>query len=344
MGGGISDDIENQRKSKMNVIAKRLQRAVLMGSILLIWASACFADNLQEKVILASPFSPLAMPMAYIVENNLLQSVAKEVDLVIWNTPDQLRAILTRGEADFVSIPSNVGAIFYNKGIPLRLLRVSVWGVFYIISADPDIKGIQDLRGQKIFIPFRGDQPDLIFRSIAVKQGLTPFTDFEIEYVSSPLDTTMSLLAGKAKHALMIEPGAALVILKAREKGLNFRRAVDIQEEWGRATGRGPRFPNAGVVATPRALKHPDLVAAFTKAYDEAVAWVKQNTGPAALMAAKHVQGVNAPAFEDALKYTIFESVSGNDARDDVEFMFSCFLEMNPESIGGKLPDARFYE
>lgn len=328
----------------MRMMGKPLWRAILIAGMLLTSTGVCLAENLHERVILASPFSPLAMPMAYIAENNLLRDVTKEMELVIWNTPDQLRAMLTQGQTDFVSVPSNVGAIFYNKGIPLKLIRVSVWGVFYIISADSNIKGINDLRGQKIYIPFRGDQPDLVFQTIALKQGLAPFTDFEIEYVSSPLDITMSLLAGKAKHALMIEPGAALVILKAREKGLDFRRAVDVQEEWGKATGRDPRFPNAGVVATPRALKDPKLIAAFTKAYDEAVAWVKQNPGPAALLAAKHVKGVNAPAFEEALRHTVFESVSGNDARDDVEFMFSGFLEIHPESIGGRLPDAGFYE
>lgn len=328
----------------MKTSIKKPLTALLLTLFCLSWTVLCSAEPLREKVILASPFSPLAMPMAYMVEKKLLQDAAKDVELVIWNTPDQLRAMVARGKADFVSIPSNVAAIFYNKGVPLKLLRVSVWGVFYIITTDPEVKGLSDLRGEKIFIPFRGDQPDLMFRAITTEQGMNPFRDFQIEYVSSPLDITMNLLAGKAKHALMIEPGAALVILKGKEKGLDFSRAVDIQAEWAKATGRGPRFPNAGVVATPRALAHPQLVAAFNKAYDQAVAWVNQHPAQAALLTARYVEGVNAAAFEEALKFTVFESVKGGDAREDVEFMFSRFLKMNPKSIGGKLPDAGFYE
>ncbi|MCD4718531.1 MAG: ABC transporter substrate-binding protein [Desulfobacula sp.] len=73
------------------------------------------------------------------------------------------------------------------------------------------------------------------------------------------------------------------------------------------ATGGSPRFPNAGVVALPNVLKQPKLVNAFLKAYDAGVKWSVKNPKEAALLAANHVKGVNAAAFERALKYTIFE-------------------------------------
>ena len=301
------------------------------------------ATEKVDKVVLTSPFSPLAMPMAYIVENNLLKDVANNVELVIWNTPDQLMAMITKGQAQFLSIPSNTASIFYNKGVPLKLVRVSIWGVFYIISSDTSVKSLSDLKGQEIYVPFRGNQPDLMFQTVCRTQGLDPFKDFHIQYVSSPLDITMSLLAGRIKHAFTLEPGAALAIMKAKQKGMVFKRVIDIQKEWGRATGGSPRFPNAGVVALPNVLKSPAVVDAFLKAYDAGVKWSVNNPKDAALLAAKHVKGVNAAAFEDALKYTIFESVSGKDSRKALEVMFSRFMKLNPKSIGGKLPDEGFY-
>ena len=50
------------------------------------------------------------------------------------------------------------------------------------------------------------------------------------------------------------------------------------------------------------------------------------------------------PAFAQALKYTIFESVSGKDSRAELEKMFGWFLNLNPKSVGGRLPDAGFYD
>ena len=314
--------------------------------MLFIVAGSAFASEKTDKidkVVLTSPFSPLAMPMAYIIENNLLKDVSNNVELVIWSTPDQLRAMITKGQAHFVSIPSNVASIFYNKGVPLKLVRVSIWGVFYIISSDTSVKSLYDLKGQEIYIPFRGDQPDLMFQTICRARGLDSFKDFHIQYVSSPLDITMSLLAGKINHAFMIEPGAAMAIMKAKQKGMVFKRVIDIQKEWGQATGKSPKFPNAGVVALPSVLKQPKVLDAFLKAYDAGVKWTNKNPEGAAHLTAKYVKGVNAAAFEEALKYTIFESVNAKDSKKALEVMFSKFIKLNPKSVGGKLPDEGFY-
>ncbi len=296
-----------------------------------------------DKIVLSSPFAPLAMPMAYIVENDLLADVAEEVELTIWNNPEQLGAIMTKGQADFVSVPSNVASKFYNKGIGLKFLRVAIWGVFYIISDDPSVQSLQDLKGQQLYIPFKGDQPDLIFRHIAQEQGLDPDEDFQLQYVSSPLDIILNLAAGQAHHALMIEPTAAMAIMKAKGEGLTFNRAIDIQKEWGAATGGNPRVPNAGVIALPGILENPEAVEAFQRAYDEAVKWSTEHPKEAAELAAKYVEGVNAPAFEESLNYTIFESISAKDVQDEIEGMLSKFMAVDPASIGGKLPDDAFY-
>jgi NitT/TauT family transport system substrate-binding protein len=333
---------------KEGVVMKKIKpfrmSSFFIIAMFLLMAGHGFAAEKVDKVIVASPFSPLAMPMARIVENKLLDKVANEVELVIWNTPDQLRAMITQGKVDFVSVPSNVAAIFYNKDIKLKLVRVSIWGVFYIISNDPAIISLADLKGEKIYVPFRGDQPDLMFQTICRDQGLDPFKEFVLQYVSSPLDITMSLLAGKVKHAVMIEPAAAMCIMKAKQKGMTFKRVIDIQKEYGKVTGGSSRFPNAGVVALPNTLKNPAVVDAFLKAYDESVKWVVNHPKEAALLAAKHVKGVNAAAFEEALKYTIFESVSGKNSQKELEIMFNRFMALNPKSVGGKLPDEGFYQ
>ena len=296
-----------------------------------------------DKIVISSPFSPLIMPMAYIVENDLLHDVADETELIVWNNPDQLRAMMTQEQAQFVSVPSNVASTFYNKGTDLKLLRVSIWGVFYIISTNTSVESLHDLKGKEVYVPFRGDQPDLVFQYICQQAGIDPFKDFQIQYVASPLDVTINMLSGNAEHALTLEPGAAVAIMKAEEQGLVVERVIDIQAEWGNATGQDPRLPNAGVVALPNILDHPGAIEAFCEAYDEAVMWSNENPHEAALLAARYVEGVNAAAYEESLNYTIFESVSAKESKDALETMFTCFMDLNPASIGGKLPDDGFY-
>ncbi len=293
---------------------------------------------------MASPFSPLIMPMAHILEEKLLEQVAEEVELVIWNTPDQLRAMITKGDVDFVSLPSNVASIFYNKGVDLSLARISIWGVFYLISNDPTVTSLAQLKGERILVPFRGDQPDLLFQTICRSQGLDPLKDFNIQYVSSPLDITMSLLAGKVDHAVMIEPAAAMALMKAKQKGLQFTRVIDVQKEYAKAVGNDWGIPNAGIAILPAAKTSKVAVDAFLAAYDQSVQWTNAHPKEASELAARHIEGVNAKAFEEALKYTIFHSVSGQESQEALELMFNKFMAINPKAIGGKLPAAGLYQ
>lgn len=296
-----------------------------------------------DKVTLSSPFAPLVMPMAYMVENGLLDDVAEKTELKIWNTPDQLRAMMTTGSVDFASVPSNVASIFYNKGIKLKMVHVSIWGVMYVVSPNAKVQSLSELKGQTIYVPFRGDQPDLIFQTISRNQGLDPFKDFEIQYVSSPLDITMGLLAGKIQNALLIEPASSMVIMKGKSKGLAFKRVIDIQKELGKIDGWNDRFPNAGVIALPNILQQPEVVDVFADAYAEAVKWSVAHPREASELAAKYVPGVNAAAFESALQYTQFEAIRSAEAKPELETMFNAFLKLAPKSVGEKLPDGGFY-
>ncbi len=317
-------------------------------SLITFLITACFlvlqqATAKTDKITLASPFAPLVMPMAYIVENGLLDDVTEKAELKIWNTPDQLRAMMTTGAVDFASVPSNVAAIFYNKGVALKMIDVSIWKVMYIVSSHLQVNSLADLKGQAITIPFRGDQPDLIFQTVAQSQGFDPLNDFAIQYVSSPLDITMGLLAGQIKNALLIEPVSSMVISKGKRKGMRFKRVIDLQKELGKIDGWKNRFPNAGVAALPSVLERPEVVEAFASAYEKAVQWTVKNPAQAAKLAAKYVPGVDAAAFEQSLMYTDFQAIRSSAVKDEMETMFKAFLQLNPKSVGGKLPDNGFY-
>jgi NitT/TauT family transport system substrate-binding protein len=50
----------------------------------------------------------MAIPLAYIVEKNKLHDVAEKTELLIWENPDQLRAIINGGvEGHFITMPTN---------------------------------------------------------------------------------------------------------------------------------------------------------------------------------------------------------------------------------------------
>ena len=92
---------------------------------------------------------------------------AKTVRFEQWKSPDQLRAGALSGSYHVAATPVNVAANLYNKGAPIRLLDVTVWGVLSIVTTDAGITSIADLKGREIAVPFRGDVPDIVLRGAA---------------------------------------------------------------------------------------------------------------------------------------------------------------------------------
>ncbi len=97
-------------------------------------------------------------------------------------TPTQLQAIITGAQGDFVSLPSNSAATFYNKGIKLQYLDNSIWNILYLITDDTNIKSMSDLAGKKVVVPYQNAVPDAMFQALCKQNNLEPGTDLEISY------------------------------------------------------------------------------------------------------------------------------------------------------------------
>jgi NitT/TauT family transport system substrate-binding protein len=297
-----------------------------------------------EKLVLSTPVATISIPMAYIVENQLLQDYAKRVELVKWDSNEQFRAQVLGGSVDFVTMPVNAACLFYNKGIKLKMVKVSMWKLFYIVSKDDSVKTISDLKGKKVVVPFRGDIPDVLLRYLCSVEKIDPLKELNLQYVPSLLDTTASIIGGQADYGLMIEPAASMAIMKAAEKNIVLKRVIDLQAEWCKHTGKqGGIMPISGVAVLPRLAANPPLLAAFSKAYDAGVKWANANPEAAAKLAVKYFKGINAPAFQESIKYVHFESKSTATVKREIESMFKAFLKINPDSIGAKLPNEQFY-
>jgi len=207
-----------------------------------------------ENLTLLGPIAPVTFPMLHMVDEEQMSEIVEQSQIQIWRSPDQLRSQVTSGKAHFTALPTYVAANLYNKGVKLKMLNVSVWGHLYVISVDSQVDDLEDLKGQKVVIPWKGDMPDLVFRFLAHEKGLDPEKDMEIQYVSSPMEAAQMMVAGKVKYAVLIEPAASSAILQAKQKGVNLNRVIDMQKVWGEVTGRPSKIPFAGIAVLPPTL------------------------------------------------------------------------------------------
>jgi len=297
-----------------------------------------------DKLTLVAPPGPMAIPLAYIAVNNKLADVADKTEVVIWENPEQLKAYVAGGQGDFVTMPSNSSAIFYNKGLKLQLLDISVWNITYLIAKDPIAGSFADIKGQSLVVPFQGSVPDLMFQYIAKAQGLDPQKDFDLRYATDPTQAAQLLLTGQADNGVISEALATAVVLQTATAEKPLHRALAFDKAWADASG-GADSPIAGTVATASVLDKPEVIAAFEREYKAAVQRMLDNPEEAGKLVETQLPqlGLKAAVMTASLKSIAWKYTTAVDARASLEAFYQSLSELSPEVIGGKLPDDGFY-
>ena len=303
------------------------------------------AANLDE-LVMQGPSNVLALsvPFFQVLDDGGLEEYAEEVRYEPWKNPDELRARLSSQQADVSAVPTYVGANLYNRELDVRLINTLVWGLLYVVGPDVEQADWSSLEGKSIIVPFKGDMPDLVFRYLAEKNGLNPQEDLDIQYVSAPPEAVQALVSGRADYAVLPEHLATVAVRKGGQAEVPLARSISLQEEWAAATGREPRFPQAGILVSGQlAEEHPEVVEALQAQFEESIGWINENPEEAAQLAAERIDSIEAPVAEAAIPNLNLRYRTAAEAKEELEFFFEELSTLSPEIIGGNLPDDGFY-
>lgn len=308
------------------------------------------ADEIKkvEKLTLSGPMASVSHPLVHMVETGALSDVADKVEFKLWKSPDELRAYTLGGEADFMAVPTNVAANLYNKGVELKLLNVSVWGILGMLTRDKTKKTLKDFVGCEIAMPFRADMPDIVFEEIAKKQGLDPKKDFKLRYLSSPIDAMQMLIMRRVDHALLAEPAISIALRKTDSFPLklvapDLYRTDMLEKEWGEVFGVEGKIPEAGMAVIGDMIKNKHIIKRFNEEYAKSLAWYKANPKEAGEMMVKSIPMLDAEGVADSIAHVQLNIVTAKEAKKDLEFFYDVLKSNNPKTIGGKLPDEGYY-
>lgn len=316
--------------------------------ILLLFSSSSFASaEKMDKIVVSGPFASVSHPILHMIETNALSDVADKIEFKLWKNPDELRAMAIKGDVDFLALPTNTAAILNNKGVDIRLLNVSVWGILGMISRDSTMNNLKDFKGKKIAVPFRADMPDIVFKQLLKKEGLDPKEDFELVYVASPVDAMQMLIMRRIDHALLAEPAISIALRKTKSFPVSLVapdlfRSVDLQEEWGKVFETNGDVPEAGIAVMGH-VKDKHVIKRFQEEYAKSLEWYKANPKEAGVLVVKTLDMLNEDGVSDSISHARLKNVTAVEAKSELEFFFNILKEEEPKSIGDKLPKDSFY-
>lgn len=295
----------------------------------------------EVLTIYGPPAAPSAV-LAHAIKSGLLADVMPDAVFRAWKSPDEMRAAVASGNMGAVVMPSYGAANLRNRGLDIGLLNILSNGLLYIVSKDETLTTLESLRGKSLSLPFRNDMPDLVVGRLVAEAGMEP-SAIRLEYAATPPEAVQLLLTGRVDAALLSEPAATGVILKAKSLFMDVHRVIDVQQEWAKFSGK-PAIPQAGLALTREMCERigpsgvEGLQSALEKALEQAIA-----DPLTAAASASEVLGFPPEIIAASFPTSHLVASRARAARPDLEHFYEILAQTNPAIIGGRLPDDGFY-
>ena len=292
----------------------------------------------NRKITIASLNGPSSMALIKLIDS-LDCEKNNNISVEILAEPVQVRKMMLDGTADFALLASNLGAIIYNKGLDYRLMAIPVWGTLYLFGQDSTIKSWEDLRGKKVYAMARGMIPDVLFRYLLIKNGIEPDNDITLDYsFPSHIDLANAVAAGQAELAVISEPLVSLVM----KRNIKVSAIMDLNNEWNLLQGT-PIAQTALLGSGSFIDNNPVLAGMILSACERSVAWVNSNPDSAAVLIVKHNILPEIDVAKASIPRSNMNFMRADSIQSEINDFFRVFFEMDPDIIGGKIPDEKFY-
>ena len=237
-----------------------------------------------------------------------------------WSSIDAMKTLLMQKQTDLAATPSYAAANLFNKGVPLRLVAMQVWGMLYIIGPEgTSEQGLEALRGKTVAVPMPNNMPDLVFRYLLGQKGWDTSKDLTIQSYTDGQEALSNLLAGNAEFAVLPEHPASVSLTKAKQQGKILERTADLQQIWAEVT--------VGAV-----LNEVEACIAATNAKsEETINAISQKTE------------VPAPIVTEVIPRLQLNLVPAARAKDQLVDFYTRLSTISPDIVGGKMPADDFY-
>jgi len=271
--------------------------------------------------------------------DSLKQTKNNEIEITIYNEPIQVRKLMLEEAVDLAILPTTMGAILYNKGVNYQLAAIPVWGTLYLFGQDTTIKSWNDLKGKRIYLMAKGMTPDVLFKQLLIQHGINPEQDIQADYsFPTHIDLANAVASGQAKLGVISEPLVSLV----EQKNKDVKPIFDLNEEWQKVFPDTPIAQTALLVNGNFAQNQKPLVENLMSHYQNSSKWVNENPEKAAELIVKYNILPNIKVARSSIPRSNFKFEKAKNIENEIGNYLKIFYEMNPDIIGGRMPDNNF--
>ena len=277
---------------------------------------------------------PTGMGAAWLMEQDAQGLTLNDYEFTVAGAPDELTGQLIQGGLDIAAIPTNAISTLYNKTEgKIVCLGVNTLGVLYILENGESISSIKDLDGKTILASGKGSTAESVLIYLIAENGIGA----DIHWASEHTEAATLAMTGEYDIVMLPEPFVTNVMSKSE----NFRIALNLSEEWEALTGGV--LTMGGIAVRKEFLEqNPEAVAEFVKDYGMSIEFTNANPGEAGLLIEKYEIAAAAVA-EKAIPRCNIVWLCGEEYKTVLKNFLEVLFESNPQFVGGKTPEADFY-
>ena len=238
-------------------------------------------------------------------------------------------------------VPANMASILYSKtNQNISVLDINTMGVLYVVSSDDSIKTTADLKGKTIYLTGKGTTPDYALAHILNANGLTT-DDVTLEYKSEPAEVAAILKEKPEALGLLPQP----FVTAAMAQNDQLKMVLDLTKEWDlSAKENGGSLVTGVTICRNEVLNdHKDAIDTFLSEHKESAEYANEHVSETAALVAAAGIIEKAPVAEKAIPYCSITYVDGEKMKTLLAGYLNVLNEMDPQAIGGTLPDDNFY-
>lgn len=289
----------------------------MLAIVLTVAFTAC--GNMDAKEInVATLNGPTGIGMVQLMD---------DYNVEVYQSPTDVAAKVLKGDCDIAALPSNMAAVLYNKskGNIVELATIAM-GNLYIVQNGNEKLTLESLKNKTIIASGQGGTPEFVLKKIAPEAN--------VKWIASHADVVQAVMKNDGAIGMIPEPFVSTAL--AQNDNINI--AFDLNDLWKDATGE--ELPMGVLVATKAfADEHSSDIDAFLDVYEESVDFVNDASQSADLVVEKGFFA-NEKLAEKAIPGC---KIVLNRDKKVIENFYEQLFDLNPKSIGGKLPDEEFF-
>lgn len=297
------------------------------------------ACDVNVGLIMGPPSMGLGYFMNEAENGNTYNNYSFTVEGIDYST---LAAKLNDGTYDIITCPSNVSSILYNnKDLKdsVEVISINNLGLLHILTTDDSINSMEDLKGRTVYSIGEGGPPEYTFEYLLDKYGLTGQVNFSFR--STPFEVLNLLQDEPGAIALLPQPFVEVAKLLVD----NLRTPIDVTEAWNKLNveSGAQSVTTVTVVRKSFLQEHRQAVDEYLEYAKKSTDYTLANVEQAAKWTEKYETFLNPDIAVNAITQCSICTITGSKMKSILSGFLQIMYELNPDSVGGKMPDDEFY-